>query len=263
MSVTEFYDELAPWYHLIYENWAISIERQSAALDSVVRSVAGESYRSVLDIACGVGTQSLGLAARGYDVTGSDISPRAIERARSEAARRSLSIPFSVVDMRTAHAHHAREFDVVLCADNSLPHLLSNEEISTALGQFFLCTRPGGLNIISVRDYAKVERGGLQIKPYGIRYDGSARYVLFQVWEWRDPLYDLSFYFVRDDGTGECRTEVARSTYYAVTISELIRLMEQAGFVDVRRVDDAFFQPLIVGIRPRGPNSSSSGREEA
>lgn len=251
MSVTEFYDALAPWYHLIYEDWATSIERQSAALDSVVRLVAaGERHRSVLDIACGVGTQSLGLAARGYDVTGSDISPRAIERARSEAARRSLSIPFSVADMRAAHAHHAREFDVVLCADNSLPHLLSNEEISAALAQFFLCTRPGGLNIISVRDYATVERGGLQIKPYGVRYDGSVRYVLFQVWEWRDSLYDLSFYFVRDDGADECRTEVARSTYYAVLIPELIRLMEHAGFVDVRRVDDAFFQPLIVGVRP-------------
>ena len=89
--------------------------------------------------------------------------------------------------------HHAREFDVVLCADNSLPHLLSNEEISAALGQFFLCTRPGGLSIISIRDYATLERGGLQIKPYGVRYDGSVRYVLFQVWEWRDPRMRLEF----------------------------------------------------------------------
>lgn len=252
MSVTEFYDALAPRYHLIYEDWSASIERQGAALDSVIRSVGGDRHRSVLDVACGIGTQSLGLAARGYDVTASDISPRAIERARTEAARRGLSIAFSVADMRAARAYHAREFDVVLCADNSLPHLLSNEEIAAALRQFFLCTRSGGLSIISVRDYATVDRGGSQIKPYGVRYDGSMRYVLFQVWEWRASLYDLSFYIVRDDGAGECRSEVVRSTYYAVLIPELIRLMEQAGFVDVRRIDDAFFQPLIVGVRPRG-----------
>jgi SAM-dependent methyltransferase len=250
MSVPEFYDALAPWYHLIYEDWPTSIERQSMALDSLTRSVAGGRDRSILDVACGIGTQSLGLAARGYAVTGSDISPRAIERARSEAAQRSLSIPFSVADMRATHAHHAREFDVVLCADNSLPDLLSNEEISTALGQFYLCTKPKGLCIISVRDYDTVERGGAQVKPYGVHYNGSLRYILFQVWEWRGSLSELSFYCVRDDGAGECRTEVARSTYYAVSVSELIRLMEQAGFADVRRVDDAFFQPLIVGIRP-------------
>src|SRR5262244_3520293 len=119
MSITEFYDALAPWYHLIYEDWESSIERQGSALDSVIRSILDERHRSVLDVACGIGTQSLGLAARGYAVTGSDLSPKAIDRARSEAARRDLSISFSVADMRRAYAHHAREFDIVLCADNS------------------------------------------------------------------------------------------------------------------------------------------------
>jgi SAM-dependent methyltransferase len=250
VSVTEFYDALTPYYHLVYENWETSVERQGTVLDAVIRSVLGEPRRSVLDLACGIGTQSLGLAARGYEVTGSDLCPAAIERARSEAVRRGLSIPFSVADMRVAHAHHGLEFDIVLCADNSLPHLLSDDEISGALGQFFLCTKPGGLTVVSVRDYAVLERGGVQIKPYGVRYEGAARYMLFQVWEWRDSLYDLSFYIVRDDGTHECRTLIARSTYYAVSIAALTRLMENAGFVDVRRIDNVFFQPLIVGVRP-------------
>jgi SAM-dependent methyltransferase len=250
--VTEFYDALAPYYHLVYENWEASVERQATALDGVIRSVPGEPRRSVLDVACGIGTQSLGLAARGYEVTGSDLSPTAIARARSEAARRGLPILFSVADMRMAHTHHAREFDIVLCADNSLPHLLSDDEICAALGHFLRCTKRGGLTIVSVRDYAVLERGGAQIKPYGVRYEGAARYVLFQVWEWRESLYDLSFYIVRDDGNSECRTLVARSTYYAITISELTRLMEKAGFVDVRRIDNVFFQPLVVGVRPSG-----------
>jgi hypothetical protein len=107
--------------------------------------------------------------------------------------------------MRRAHAHHAREFDIVVCTDNSLPHLLSDEEISTALGQFLLCTKPGGLVIISMHDYATLERGGTQIKPYAVRYDGTSRYVLFQIWDWRDSLYDLSFYIVHDDGVAKCR----------------------------------------------------------
>jgi len=257
MSAAEFYDALAPFYHLIYEKRQASIERQGAALDSVIRSFSGPPPRSVLDAACGVGTQSLGLAAHGYAVTGSDISPGAVQRANAEAARRGLSIAFSVSDMRFAHTHHAREFDVVLCADNSLPHLLSDEEISAALGAFFLCTKPGGLTILSVRDYAAMERGGVQVKPYGVRDDGAARFVLFQVWTWRDRLYDLSFYVVRDAGGSECRTRVARTTYYAVSIPELIRLMESAGFCNVRRIDDLFFQPLIVGVRPSASDAAS------
>lgn len=32
MSVREFYDELAPRYHLIYADWEASISRQGAVL---------------------------------------------------------------------------------------------------------------------------------------------------------------------------------------------------------------------------------------
>ena len=249
MSASDFYDNLAPFYHLIFENWERSIERQATALDSIIRSSARSGARSLLDVACGIGTQTLGLAARGYDVTASDLSPGAVHRARAEAVRRSLSIAFSVADMRVAHKHHARAFDVVLCADNSLPHLLTDGEILQTLEQFFACTNPGGLCIVSVRDYAALEHGGVQFKPYGVRVEGDARYALFQVWEWRGSLYDVHFYVVRDDGAANCETHVMRSTYYAISIAELMTLMARAGFERVQRLDDVFFQPVLIGVR--------------
>ncbi|MGH7927403.1 MAG: class I SAM-dependent methyltransferase [Candidatus Binatia bacterium] len=249
MSASDFYDGLAPYYHLIFENWEASIERQGTALDSLIRSFGPPGARSVLDVACGIGTQTLGLASRGYDLTASDISPVAVARARVESARSHLKINFSVADMRVAHTHHANTFDVVLCADNSLPHLLTDDEILQALEQFFACTRAGGLCIISVRDYAALEKSGLQFKPYGVRVEGHVRYALFQVWEWHGSLYDMHFYIVRDDGTETCQTQVMRSTYYAISIAELMELMARAGFDKVQRLDDVFFQPVVVGIR--------------
>ena len=44
-------------------------------------------------------------------------------------------------------------------------------------------------------------------------------------------MYDLSFYIVRDDGVAKCHTDVARSTYFAISIFEIMRLMEKAGFM--------------------------------
>ena len=43
--------------------------------------------------------------------------------------------------------------------------------------------------------------------------------------------------------------DLRRATYYAVTISSLMKLMRMAGFVDVRRLDDRFFQPMIIGTK--------------
>ena len=50
----------------------------------------GLSGRRVLDCACGIGTQSIGLAQQGFQVTATDISAAAITRARTESQRRGL-----------------------------------------------------------------------------------------------------------------------------------------------------------------------------
>jgi hypothetical protein len=38
-----------------------------------------------------------------------------------------------------------------------------------------------------------------------------------------------------------------RTKYYAVSITKLLELMETAGFVEVTRVDERFFRPVILG----------------
>lgn len=250
MPAAELYDSLAPFYHLIFESWDASIARQAAALDSIIRTYGLPGASTVLDVACGIGTQVLGLAALGYDVTASDLSLGAVDRARAEAAQRRLAIDFSVADMRAAYEHHARTFDVVLCADNSLPHLLTDRDILQAFEQFLACTRPGGLCIVSVRDYAALEHGGVQLRPYGVRTEGGTRFLLFQVWEWHGSLYDMHFYVVRDPGAGDCEAHVMRATYYAVSIPELLTMMASAGFERVQRLDGVFYQPVVIGRRP-------------
>ena len=89
-AVSAFYDGLAARYHLIYADWEASIARQAAAIDAIVRE-RWPGARTCLDAACGIGTQSLGLASLGYLVTGSDLSPAALERAHREAAARGLA----------------------------------------------------------------------------------------------------------------------------------------------------------------------------
>ena len=102
---------------------------------------------------------------------------------------------------------------------------------------------------MSVRDYEKEDLSKQQIKPCGIREEHGVRWLLWQVWDPHGATYDLTLYFVEDRGTAECRTHAFRSTYYAVGIPKLMDLMNEAGFVDVRRMDNRFFQPVVVGIR--------------
>ncbi len=51
-----------------------------------------------LDICCGIGTQSIYLASQGFQVTGIDISPQAIEYAREKARAAEVKADFLVGD---------------------------------------------------------------------------------------------------------------------------------------------------------------------
>lgn len=248
INAQDFYASLAPMYHLIYPDWELSIQRQARALDSLIRETWPDSARQILDVSCGIGTQAIGLAQLGYEITASDLSPEEVERARQEAARRNVKIDFSVADMRECFTHHARQFDVVISCDNSIAHLLTDSDILQAFKQFAQCTRPGGGCLVSVRDYEQEDLSRQQIKPYGLREQDGVRWLLWQVWDPHGPLYDATLYLL-EDRAGQCRTHAFRSTCYAVKIPQLIDLMSQAGFKKVRRVDNRFFQPIILGIK--------------
>src|SRR5262245_14114776 len=94
-----FYDELAESFHLIFDDWDATIVRQRDVLARLLPAPA--TGRRVLDCACGIGTQTIGLAMLGFSVEGSDLSDAAINRARREATARGLKVDFRVDDMRT------------------------------------------------------------------------------------------------------------------------------------------------------------------
>jgi SAM-dependent methyltransferase len=248
--MTDFYDQLAPFYHIIYGDWESAIATQATQLSSIIQTHWGENTCTILDVSCGIGTQAIGLAVKGYQVTASDLSVQEIDRAQQEATTRNLDIHFSVCDMRAVYDHHQAQFDVVISCDNSIPHLLSDAEILTALQQMYACTRSGGGCLLTLRDYDQEPRGKGIVKPYGIREVSRKRYLVFQVWDFVGNLYDLSMYFVEDDPQrNQATTKVMRSRYYAISPSRLMKLMEQVGYRSVTRLDYQFFQPVLVGTK--------------
>ncbi len=249
------YDEIARLYHLIYLDWNGAIARQASALDAIIRQYGGRSPRSILDVSCGIGTQALGLAALGYAVTASDLSSAAVQRARREAGERNLAISFAVADMRRCAQVHGSGFDVVLSADNSIPHLLGDDAIREAFGSFHQCLRPGGITILGVRDYLTEDRSSPGLIPYGFRSEGDDRYFVVQTRDWDGDFYDVGMYFVREArGSTPSTVTAAMSRYYAVTIERLVSLLEESSFIEIHRLDGApnQRQPLLVARRGPG-----------
>src|ERR671914_170777 len=154
--VRTFYDELAESYHLIFADWQGSMRRQAAALDRLIQAQLGAGPHAILDCACGIGTQAIGLSLLGHTVHATDLSPNAVARAEREAASRNASLTFGVADMRDLAVRVEGEFDVVLACDNALPHVLEDDDLRLAAENMFAKLRPGGLLLASIRDYDRL-----------------------------------------------------------------------------------------------------------
>ena len=228
------------------------MERQGTQLSAIIKEQWPHA-KTILDASCGIGTQSIALALQGYEVTGSDLSSGAVERAKQEARHRTLDIRFSVCNMLDLSNHHEGKYNIVLSADNSIPHLMNDQDILDALKQMYACVSAGGGCIVTVRDYDQEERGQHIVKPYGARVENGKRYLVFQVWDFVGALYDVTFFLIEEDlNSKEVVTKTFRTRYYAVSTDTICDLMAVAGFEDVKRLDGVFYQPVLAGTKPFG-----------
>lgn len=215
----------------------------------------------ILDCAAGIGTQLLGLAALGHACVGTDLSTAALRRARNEAAEQGLTSEggpvagLAAADMRRLPFADAA-FDAVVCADNSLPHLLTAADVRTALAEMRRVVVPAGLVLVSTRDYDELRRTRPEATPVTVvRRDGELS-AAFQLWTWHDDgeRYDFDLVVHRrpEGSAGPCRTSHRMATYWALARHELAALAIQAGFVGARWLlpeQTGFFQPLLIARR--------------
>jgi SAM-dependent methyltransferase len=260
-SAQTFYDALAERYHLIYADWRQSMRRQAAALDRLMGEILGPGPHAILDCACGIGTQAIGLALLGHRVHATDSSPAAVARAEREAATLGASLTFAVADLRTLAAQIADEFDVVLACDNALPHLLTDTDLHLAVANMAAKLRPGGLLLASLRDYDRLA----QERPPGegprVIDDIRGRRIAFQVWDWADDgsRYRLHQFLLSQDSAG-WQTEHFQTDYRALLAADLVTALRRAGFplAGVRwqePEESGFFQPIVTARKATGDDA--------
>jgi glycine/sarcosine N-methyltransferase len=246
-----FYDAMAAHYHLIFQDWEMAMRRQGNVIASLLPP--SESTGPVLDCACGIGTQSLALARLGFQVDASDLSPAEAARARQEAAARGLPIQVRVDDMRTLEKAPTAHYGAVLCMDNALPHLDSDKDIVMALRAMNARLRPGGVLVLSLRDYGPLIRERPTAMPPSFYTDDGARRIVHQVWDWLDDRrYTVHLHISRQVGKGWENHHFVGS-YRAVPAEDVAAMAISAGFTDVRvlsAADTGFYQPIITAIRP-------------
>lgn len=249
-SPAAFYDSLADDYDALFDEWWAGARWQARIVDAILRRTGVHPPVRLLDCACGIGTQALPLAARGYEVTATDIAAAAVERARREADERGISLTLAAADMRALADAVTGPFDAVIACDNALPHMLDDANLDTALVSMRNVLEPGGVLLASIRDYdaLRVERpAGV---PGGVRRRAEGLEIVGQGWEWSDAsdLIRMHLYVLRQRGD-EWQAEVQTTWYRALLRAELESALVRAGFTDIAwhmPSDTLYLQPIVT-----------------
>lgn len=105
---------------------------------------------AVLDAGCGTGSYAIGLAHRGYQVTGVDASAELLSVARQKAQRESVAVELQIANISKLAMN--RSYDGLLCR-GVLNDIIEDSERQGALSSFGSALRKDGVLIVDVRDW--------------------------------------------------------------------------------------------------------------
>lgn len=248
--IQTFYDSLASQYDKLFADWHTTTREQAEILERIFAKYGLDRSAKVLDCACGIGTQAIGLAALGYAITASDISEGELTEAKKRAAHANVPIRFARADFRELSRTFSETFDIIIAMDNALPHMLSGKDLDRAVESISGRMGRKGIFVGSIRDYdALLEEKPPYAPPY-IHETTDGRRVCFQTWDWSGDRYRLVQYII-EDGKSLSVSKFA-CEYRATRREELTERLLAKGCSRVEWLfpsETGFYQPIFAATK--------------
>lgn len=242
-----FYDNLAIQYDKLFLDWNDATEEQAAILNTLFGEYGFDQGAQILDCACGIGTQAIGLARLGYQVIGSDISEGELTEAKARAESNRVEIRFENADFRGLDEAFDEKFDIVIAMDNALPHMLTKDDLALAMKSITNQLKEDGIFVASIRDYDELLESKPSYSPPYIHKTEDGQRVSFQTWEWQDENYKLIQYIIDDEE--DLQVHKFECEYRATRREELTELLLENGCKDIQwkfPQETGFYQPIVV-----------------
>ena len=231
------FGDVAPYYeHLMssvpYRFWVSYLDR--------LWNLHRLSRKTVLDLACGTGTVSRMLAARGHKVTGVDLSGSMLSVAREKTAADRLDIDYFEQDAAELDLP-GRRFETVISLFDSLNYILDPSRLELAIQRVYRHLQPGGSFIFDLNtEYAFTEgmfNQSCTRRDEPLHYRWRSRYSP----EERICTVNMTFRYRSYDGSVETFKEVHRQRAYSKT--EVTGFLTGAGFTEVTIYDAYSTEP--------------------
>jgi SAM-dependent methyltransferase len=228
------YSQLAKYYDRIY--WWKDYNREVDFLVKIFKRYDAQ-VRRVLEVACGTGNHSKILAARGYEVTGVDISDDMLRIARSKVKERAK---FVRGDMRDLDAVVEGTYDAAICLFSAISYNLTFSDLRRTIQGLYDHLRERG---VVVFDTHFTKKGFMDDhRSEDIFDDGRIIGARLGISKRKGGVGRISFSYLIKDGA---KTIVLRNDVHRLGLfdpEDFLRTMREVGFVESKAYADWTFK---------------------
>lgn len=232
------YDQMIPWESRLL--------REKPFFEKTFQETGA---KRVLDLACGTGKHALMFSQWGIDVVGMDQSEAMVKRARQNAREMGIAAVFEQGDFLGFLANlmaldsPLKPFDTVLILGNSLPHLLSLDELNQTLVNIREVLDERGRLIIQNRNYDKILAEKNRFMPPNSWRQGDEEKIFFRFTDFEGER--VTFNIVTFTRVGEQWVHQVQSNHlWPMQAKEMDQALKEAGFKKFQFYGNFAFEPF-------------------
>lgn len=233
----ETYDDFSLDYDK-FVNWESRLNFELPFLEAQVGMLG--AYTNVLDAACGTGMHAIALAKKGINIAGADLSIGMVEKARNNASLEKLDIRFEQAGFgELSKTFGVGNYNGILCLGNSLPHVLSKDELSQALIDFAHCLKTGGIIVIQNLNFDRVMKNKERWMEPQSYQERENEWLFLRFYDYQtDGMIGFNILTLQRGKDRNWHQSVTRALLRPILRDEIVDVLMNTGFEEIQDYGD-------------------------
>jgi glycine/sarcosine N-methyltransferase len=223
-SVDDFYDTFSDDYDIMTD-YQGRFNRDRPIFKALV-----DRYHltSALDAGCGSSFHAILLAQLGLQVTAVDMSEKMVQKTVQHAIEFNVKIlamqsSFIGIENKVQHS-----FDSLFCLGNTLPHMMSFNELRQMFTSFYKILKPEGLLFLQFLNYSAILKE--QKRVQSIKEVGNSLYIRFYDYEAQRIMFNILTIRRTPEGVQHALQSIPLTPW---TADEVVSTLTAVGFSNI------------------------------